>query len=155
MQEVQELEANRSVWWSSAASCRAVRSLLGNGAERGGQSDPELEPEEEGRRAWGRGGFFVVDLVREGASSTQSEERFLGSPSFMSRAVEGSRFLSSLLCSNKFFSLLGWLDFLGLVRVGFVELSGFLVNWERRWGAWACGCDSCVTLRRGMGIGQG
>ena len=53
-------EANRSVWFWSAASWRAVRGLLGNGAERGGQSDSELEPEEEAVRAWaGSGGFFV------------------------------------------------------------------------------------------------
>ena len=64
-------EANRSVWFWSAASWRAVRGLLGNGAERGEQSNSELEPEEEveGRRVWGRGGVLVVFSVREGASS--------------------------------------------------------------------------------------
>ena len=54
------LEANRSLCWSSSASCVAVRGLVGNGAERGGQSDSELEPEEEAGRAWaGSSGFFV------------------------------------------------------------------------------------------------
>ena len=81
------LEANRSVWWSSSASCRSVRGLFGNGAERGSQSDSELEPEGEVERgrAWAKpGGQLVADSVREWASSTWSEERFLGSPSFMS-----------------------------------------------------------------------
>ena len=71
-EEEELLEANRSIWWSSSASCGAVRDLFGNGAERGGQSDSELEPEEgvERRRASGRsGGLFFADSVREGASS--------------------------------------------------------------------------------------
>ena len=64
------LEANRSIWWSSSASCEAVRGLIGNGAERGGQSDSELNPEGEveRRRASGRAvGLDDADSVREGA----------------------------------------------------------------------------------------
>ena len=66
------LEANRSIWWSSSASCEAVRGLFGNGSESGGQSDSELKPEGEveRRRASGRAvGLDDVDSVGEGASS--------------------------------------------------------------------------------------
>ena len=88
-----------------------MRGLFGNGAERGGQSDSELEPEEEveRRRASGESfGLLVAGSDGEGASSAWSEERFLGSPLVTTRAEEGSRFLS-LVCSNKIFSLLGCL----------------------------------------------
>ena len=79
------LEANRSLCWSSSASCVAVRGLVGNGAERGGQSDSELEREEgvERRRDSGTSfGLRDAGSVGEGASSALSEERFLGSPLF-------------------------------------------------------------------------
>ena len=102
------LEANRSLCWSSSASCVAVRGLVGNGAERGGQSDSELEREEEVERRRDSGtsfGLRAAGSVGEGASSALSEERFLGSPLFATRAGEGSRF-DSLVCSNKNFSLL-------------------------------------------------
>ena len=63
------LEVNRSDWSCCSASCRAVRGLFENGAERAGQSDSELEPKEEAGRAWGSSNGQLADGgVREGVS---------------------------------------------------------------------------------------
>ena len=82
----------------------------GKGALSGGQS--ESEEVLEGLRGGFLGRWVEGPTAEKGeAIGSLAEERFLGSPSFVSRAVEGSRFLSSLTCSNKFFSLLCCLVF--------------------------------------------